>query len=303
MRVIVAADRAAASKCAADVVERFVRGQQRVGLGVATGSTTEALYTELARRHRREGLSFAGVDVYLLDEYVGLDPGDPRRFCSVVQRELAQQVDLRRDAVHCPDPDLPDLASECCRYEHSVRSAPIGLQILGIGSNGHIAFNEPGSAIDSVTRIVTLSERTRADNARFFGDGRPVPERAVTQGISTILAAVEVLLLACGERKAAAVAAAVHGPLCETAPPQRCSSIRARRSSSTRVPHRCSSDRSRSLSRCASQTKARSSSSTYLTSTNPRRRRLPCSNLYGRCPQLTQSRIVATVRPGSAHMQ
>ena len=218
MRVIVAADRAAASKCAADVVERFVRGQQRVGLGVATGRTTEVLYAELARRHRREGLSFAGVDVYLLDEYVGLDPGDPRRFCSVVQRELAQQVDLRRDAVHCPDPDLPDLASECCRYEHSVRSAPIGLQILGIGSNGHIAFNEPGSAIDSVTRIVTLSERTRADNARFFGDGRPVPERAVTQGISTILAAVEVLLLACGERKAAAVAAAVHGPLCETAP-------------------------------------------------------------------------------------
>ncbi|WP_419554001.1 glucosamine-6-phosphate deaminase [Candidatus Poriferisodalis sp.] len=218
MRIIVAEDRAAASECAADVVERFVRDQQRARLGVATGRTTESLYGELARRHRREGLSFAGVDVYLLDEYVGLDPGDPRRFCSVVQRELAQQVDLRRGAVHCLDPDAPDLARECCRYEHVVRSAPIGLQILGIGSNGHLAFNEPGSALDSITRIVTLSEQTRSDNAAFFTDSGFVPERAITQGISTILAAAELLLLACGERKAAAVASAVHGPPCGTVP-------------------------------------------------------------------------------------
>ena len=218
MRIIVAEDRAAASECAADLVERFVRDQRRASLGVATGRTTEALYAELVRRHQHEGLSFAGVDVYLLDEYAGIDPDDPCRFCGVVQRELALQVDLRRDAVHCPDPDAPDLPRECCRYERLVRSAPIGLQILGIGSNGHIAFNEPGSAFDSVTRIVALSEQTRSDNAGCFSDGRPVPERAITQGTSTILAAAELLLLACGERKAAAVARAVHGPLCETVP-------------------------------------------------------------------------------------
>ncbi|WP_420621422.1 glucosamine-6-phosphate deaminase [Candidatus Poriferisodalis sp.] len=218
MKIIVAEDRAAASKCAADIVDHFVRGQRRALLGVATGRTTEVLYAELVRRHQQDGLSFAGVDVYLLDEYAGIDPDDPCRFRNVVQRELAQRVDLRRDAVHCPDPDAPDLAGECCRYEYLVRSAHIGLQILGIGSNGHIAFNEPGSAFDSVTRIVTLSEQTRSDNARFFGDDRPVPERAITQGISTILAAAELLLLACGERKAAAVARAVHGPLCEMVP-------------------------------------------------------------------------------------
>ena len=208
----------AASECAADIVEGFVRDQRRASLGVATGRTTEALYAELVRRHQQEGLSFAGVDVYLLDEYAGIDPDDPCRFRSVVKRELTQQVDLRRDAVHCPDPGAPDLAGECCRYDHLVRSAPIGLQILGIGSNGHIAFNEPGSAFDSVTRIVTLSEQTRSDNADFFSDGRPVPGRAITQGISTILAAAELLLLACGERKAAAVARAVRGPLCEMVP-------------------------------------------------------------------------------------
>ncbi|WP_419920807.1 glucosamine-6-phosphate deaminase [Candidatus Poriferisodalis sp.] len=218
MRIIVAEDREAASECAADIVERFVRSQPRASLGVATGSTTEALYAELARRHQQGGLSFAGVDMYLLDEYAGLDPDDPCRYCSVVQRALARQVDLRRDAVHCPDPDAPDLEGECCRYEHLVRSAPIGLQILGIGSNGHIAFNEPGSSFDSVTRIVPLSEQTRSDNAGFFGDGRPVPELAITQGISTILAAAELLLLACGDRKAAAVAQAVSGPVCEAVP-------------------------------------------------------------------------------------
>ncbi len=218
MRVIVAEDREAASQCAADIVERFVRDQRRASLGVATGRTTESLYAELGRRHQREGLSFTGVDVYLLDEYTGLDPDDPCRFRSVVQRELAQQVDLRRDAVHCPDPDAPDLGAECCRFEHLVRSAPIGLQILGIGSNGHIAFNEPGAAFDSVTRIVTLSTQTRSDNARFFGTCSRVPERAITQGISTILAAAELLLLACGEHKAAAVAQAVRGPVCETVP-------------------------------------------------------------------------------------
>lgn len=218
MRIVVAEDQQSASLRAADIVERFVRDQSSAGLGVATGRTTEALYGELARRHEHEGLSFADIDIYLLDEYLGLSPDDPCRFRNVIQQLLAQRVDLRADAVHCPDPDAPQPASECCRYEHQVRSASIGLQILGIGSNGHIAFNEPGSAIDSVTRIVTLSEQTRSDNARPFGAYLRVPERAITQGISTILAAAELMLLACGEPKAAAVERAVHGPVCEAVP-------------------------------------------------------------------------------------
>ena len=122
------------------------------------------------------------------------------------------------DAVRGPNPHASDLEAECARYEQQVRQASIGLQLLGIGSNGHIAFNEPGSPLDSTTRVVELSERTRADNARLFPAGRPAPTRAITQGIATISAAAEFVLVACREHKARAVAAAVEGRVTEEVP-------------------------------------------------------------------------------------
>lgn len=218
MRIVVAESAAAAARLAADLVEDFITTEPRPALGLATGETMEAVYAELVQRHRARSLSFAGVRAYLLDEYLGLDRQDPCAYRNVVHRHLARHVDLAPGAVHGPDPHTTDLDAECARYERELRAAPVGFQLLGIGSNGHIAFNEPGSSPDSVTRVVELSERTRADNARFFPGGRAVPARAITQGIATIAAARELVLLACGERKAQAVARALRGPVTPEVP-------------------------------------------------------------------------------------
>lgn len=213
MRVVVAASARSAARMAADLVEEFITAAPSPALGLATGATMEALFAELVRRHRDKHLSFAGVEVYLLDEYIGLRPGDPYAFRSVVHSLLTRHVDLRSDAVHGPEPGTAGLVAECARYEQQVRDANIGLQLLGIGANGHIAFNEPGSPLDSTTRVVVLSDQTRTDNGRFFPQGQPVPARAITQGITTISAAGQLVLMACGRHKAAAVAQAVEGPV------------------------------------------------------------------------------------------
>lgn len=217
MRVVVVESAGSAALVAADMVESLITASPSPALGLATGETMEPVFAELARRHRRHGLSFAGARVYLLDEYVGLDRLDPHAFRNVVHRLLVRHVDLAPGAVHGPDPHAANLGAECARYEREVRDANIGLQLLGIGSNGHIAFNEPGEPLDSTTRIVTLSQRTRADNARFFPHGRS-PAQAITQGISTISAAARLVLVACGEHKAPAVAQAVEGPVTTEVP-------------------------------------------------------------------------------------
>lgn len=218
MRIVVAESAPAAARVVADLVERFVRTVPQPDLGLATGATMEPVFAELVRRHREHGLSFARVRAYLLDEYVGLAPDDPCAYRNVVNRLGTGQVDIGIDAVHVPDPHAADLAAECTRYEHQVRKASIGLQLLGIGANGHIAFNEPGSPLDSTTRVVELSEQTRADNARFFPAGRAVPSRAITQGISTISVAAKLVLIACGKHKAPAIASAIEGRVTSEAP-------------------------------------------------------------------------------------
>ena len=218
MEVLVAADRVGVARLAAGIVERYVKCSKHPRLGLATGATMEALFAELVRRHRDRSLSLASADTYLLDEYIGLEPCDPCAYRDVVNRLFARHVDLRSGAMHGPDPAAADLVAECARYEQEVRDAGVGLQLLGIGSNGHIAFNEPGSPLYSTTRVVALSDRTRADNARFFPEGQLVPARAITQGIATIGAAGHLVLLACGHHKAAAVARAVEGPVTSDVP-------------------------------------------------------------------------------------
>ena len=218
MKVVVAESADAAERVAADLVERFISASASPALGLATGATMQGVFAELVRRHREQALSFAGVHAYLLDEYLDVDRHDPCAYRNVVRRLLARHVDIGPDAVHGPNPHASDLEAECARYEQQVRQASIGLQLLGIGTNGHIAFNEPGSPLDSTTRVVELSERTRADNARLFPAGRPAPTRAITQGIATISAAAEFVLVACREHKARAVAAAVEGRVTEEVP-------------------------------------------------------------------------------------
>ncbi|MEU2351123.1 glucosamine-6-phosphate deaminase [Modestobacter sp. NPDC049651] len=192
----------------------------RVNLGLATGSSPLLAYRELIRRHRAEALSFAGVQAFLLDEYVGLPAGHPESYREVIRRELTDAVGIDGELVHGPDGAAPDPLAAALRYEDQlVGAGPIAVQLLGIGANGHVGFNEPGSSLASRTRVKTLTEQTRRDNARFFGgDVDAVPRHVLTQGLGTILRAEHLVLVATGEHKAAAVAAAVEGPVAADCP-------------------------------------------------------------------------------------
>ena len=204
---VVIAPPAELARLAADAVEAVLRSRAAPVLGVATGSSPLAVYDELARRHREQGLSFARAQAFMLDEYVGLAADHPERYRNVIEVELVSRVDLAPGAVHGPDGLADDLPAACAAYEAAIVDAGgVDLQLLGIGSDGHIAFNEPGSSLASRTRIKTLTRQTREDNARFFdGDLAAVPEHCLTQGLGTIMEARHVVLLATGRAKAEAV--------------------------------------------------------------------------------------------------
>lgn len=213
MKVFIEPDAAEAAEKAADIVENVVRSRPRPRLGMATGSTMVGVYQSLVDRCQAGGLSFAETSIYLLDEYVGLDSNHPQAFRNVIRADLADLVDLRDDAVFGPDGSPPDLEAEAQRYEQLVTEACIDIQLLGIGSNGHIAFNEPGTSFEGLSSVVTLSERTRRDNARFFASIDDVPRQAITQGIGTILQARAILLVALGAHKARPICDALMGPV------------------------------------------------------------------------------------------
>lgn len=213
MEVVIApADRLA--ELAADAVEALLRRRPDAVLGLATGSSPLRVYDELARRHEA-GLSFARARAFLLDEYVGLRADHPERYRNVIERELASRVDLSPGAVQGPDGLAGDLPAACAAYEAAIADAGgVDLQILGIGTDGHIAFNEPGSSLASRTRIKTLTRQTREDNARFFGGAvQDVPRHCLTQGLATIMSARHLVLLATGRAKAEAVHQLVEGPV------------------------------------------------------------------------------------------
>lgn len=205
---------------AADTIEALVRRRPATVLGLATGSTPLPTYQELIRRHRDgTGPSYDAVQTFNLDEYVGLPAGHEQSYRETIYRELTDGLDIDRARVHGPDPDTDRLSSAGERYEDEIVAAGgIDLQILGIGANGHLAFNEQGSALSSLTRIKTLTRRTREDNARFFASFDDVPRHVLTQGLGTILRARHLLLIATGAAKADAVAAAVEGPLSASCP-------------------------------------------------------------------------------------
>jgi glucosamine-6-phosphate deaminase len=218
MRVIILARPEDGGPVVADIVEAAVRGGA-TALGLATGSSPLPAYRELSRRHREEGLSFAGIAAFLLDEYVGLPADHPQAYRSVIRRELTDHLDVDPAAVHCPDGTHPDPAVAAAEYEQAlVAAGPVAVQLLGIGSNGHIGFNEPGSSLRSLTRVAVLAERTRRDNARFFASSAEVPQRVITQGLGTICRAEHLVLIASGAGKAHAVAAALEGPLSASCP-------------------------------------------------------------------------------------
>jgi glucosamine-6-phosphate deaminase len=199
-------------------------------LGLATGSTPLPTYRELIRRHAAAvGPSYAAVTCFNLDEYVGLPdspgPGGPgsrvpeQSYRATIARELTDGLGIRPDQVNGPDPSPGGLPTAGERYEALIaRAGGVDVQFLGIGSDGHLAFNEPGSSLASRTRIKTLTAQTRKDNARFFGSPDEVPRHVLTQGLGTILEARHLLLIATGAGKADAVAACVEGPVSASCP-------------------------------------------------------------------------------------
>jgi len=185
-------------------------------LGLATGSSPIPLYDELIRLHREDGLSFAGVVSFNLDEYLGLPPGHPESYQSFMRSRLFDHIDIDPANTHLPSGQVAeaDLEAHCADYEARIRAAGgIDFQILGIGRTGHIGFNEPGSPIDSRTRRIALDSITRQDAAPAFGGLDGVPTHAITMGCGTILEAKRIALMAWGAKKAAIVKQAVEGPV------------------------------------------------------------------------------------------
>ncbi|WP_448855253.1 glucosamine-6-phosphate deaminase [Corynebacterium camporealensis] len=212
MEILIRPDAAAVAQQAADILEDYVRAGKTLGL--ATGSTPNPTYQELIRRHREAGLSFAECKAFLLDEYWGLPREHEQSYYSTIRRELTSHIDIPDAEVHSPDGTNTDYRAAGEEYEQAINNAGgVDVQILGVGTNGHIGFNEPGSSLSSLTRIKTLHPQTVKDNARFFGDEDDVPRHVLTQGLGTIQRAKHLLLLATGEGKADAVAALAEGAL------------------------------------------------------------------------------------------
>jgi len=215
MEVVISSTADEAGKLAADAIEDLLQRRPQAVLGVATGSSPLIIYEELGRRVAQGSLSLAKARAFMLDEYVGLPADHPQRYRNVISEEFVDKVDIDPEQVMGPDGLATDLLSACEAYERAIADAGgVDLQILGIGTDGHIAFNEPGSSLASRTRIKTLTSQTRRDNARFFdGNLEAVPQHCLTQGIGTIFEARHILLVASGRRKAEAVHQLAEGPV------------------------------------------------------------------------------------------
>jgi glucosamine-6-phosphate deaminase len=218
MDVVIVGDRESLGRLAASLVLEGLAADPRLVLGVATGSSPMTTYRALIRA-RDEGTDFSQMRCVALDEYVGIPESDPRSYHAFVRREIAEPLGVPPENVLVPDGNAPDPAMACAAFEDAIRKlGGVGIQLLGIGRNGHVGFNEPGSEFGSRTRLSRLSATTRADNARFFTRPEDVPTHCITQGVGTIFDASRIVLMASGSHKAAAVAAAVEGPVTEACP-------------------------------------------------------------------------------------
>lgn len=220
MEVVIVPDAAAGGELIAEAMAELLRRKPDALLGVATGSTPLPVYEALAGKVRAGAVDVSRARIAQLDEYVGLPPDHPESYRSVLGRQVLRPLGLGAGSFLGPDGRADDVSAACAAYEEALEKAGgVDLQLLGIGTDGHIGFNEPCSSLASRTRIKTLTEQTRVDNARFFdGDIEQVPHHVITQGIGTILRARHLVLLATGPQKAAAVAASVEGPVAAVCP-------------------------------------------------------------------------------------
>ena len=213
MEIIIKKDYSGISSESAMIVANQIKAKPNTVLGLATGSTPLGLYKELIQLHLNEGLDFSNVITFNLDEYVGLSNDHPQSYNVFMRDNLFSKINIKKENINIPDGNYPN-DKECERYESLInKSGGIDLQILGIGSDGHIAFNEPSSSLGSRTRLKTLTQETVKDNARFFDNISDVPRFAITMGVGTIMEAKRILLMASGASKSIPITMAIEGPI------------------------------------------------------------------------------------------
>lgn len=214
MEVIIQKDYKSLSRVAAEVIVEVLNAKPNAVLGMATGSTPLGLYQELVRLHKERQLDFSRVTTFNLDEYVGLNVNHPQSYHYFMHEHFFRHVNIQPQNINIPSGTTSNYPAFCQWYERRIAECGgIDLQILGIGTDGHIGFNEPTSSLSSRTRLKTLSEQTINDNARFFDKRADVPVYAITMGVGTILEARKLVLIASGKTKAKAIAQAVEGPV------------------------------------------------------------------------------------------
>lgn len=218
MKVIVVEDYQQMSEVVAELIADVVSAKPNATLGLATGSSPLGCYKLLADFCASKRLSFAQVKAVNLDEYVGLAKCHKQSYACFMRRNLFDLIDISQNNTFIPDGVAKDVEMECQRYANLLQSLPRDVQILGLGTNGHIGFNEPLTPFDSVTHEVTLAQSTVSDNARFFDSADAVPRSAITMGIGEIMQAKKIILLASGANKAQAVFGAVKGKVSEQCP-------------------------------------------------------------------------------------
>ena len=210
--IVIADDYDLVSREAFKIMRNTVARENPV-LGLATGSSPIGLYKKMIADHNSNGTSYKNVITFNLDEYIGIERNHEQSYYTFMHENLFDSIDIPEASIHIPHGDCEDMEAECARYEEELKKVVIDLQVLGIGTDGHIGFNEPGTPFDSLTHIAPLEEQTRKDNARFFEDDiSQVPTHAVTMGLASIMRAKKIIVIATGANKANAVYGMVKGP-------------------------------------------------------------------------------------------
>ncbi len=220
MEIVIVDNAVEGGKLVANAIAELLRPPIRTSIGFATGSSLKPVYAELNKLFDAGQLRVTSLQGFLLDEYVGLDADDPRTYRAEIRSEVFDRFGLPGEALTGPNVTASNLEAACRTYEREiVEAGGVALQLLGIGSNGHIGFNEPFSSLSSRTRVKTLTDETRCDNARFFdGDPQRVPRHVITQGVGTIRDAAHIVLVAWGVEKADAIVRCVEGPVTSMVP-------------------------------------------------------------------------------------
>lgn len=219
MNILTYATNEELNEVGASIIASLVQTNPRAVLGLATGSTPIGIYQELINQYKKGRVSFKQVTSYNLDEYIGLPEGHPESYRTFMNKQLFDHIDIQKEQTYVPNGIAADLEAECVQYDAMLtESKQIDLQILGLGHNGHIGFNEPDNTLNSGTHIVQLKEETRQANARFFDSIDQVPTQAITMGVGTILKAKMIMLVVRGKDKAAIVKRALQGPITTDCP-------------------------------------------------------------------------------------